>query len=78
MKIIKKGKDISNEDFTYSFICKSCGCEFETTRKDLQEYHTSYAFHISYPCPNCGEITEGVNKRYLEILEVLHGVTLDE
>ena len=78
MKIIKKGKDISNEDFTYSFLCKSCKCKFETTRKKLQEYCASYAFHISYPCPNCGEITNGVNKRYLEILEVLHGVTLDE
>ena len=78
MKIIREGKDISKEDFTYSFICKSCGCEFETTRNDLQEYYDSYAFHISYPCPNCGEITEGVNKQYLVVLSTLHGVTLDE
>lgn len=78
MKIIRKGKNINNEDFTYSFICKSCNCWFETTRKDLQKYYASYAFHISYPCPNCGEITEGVNKEYLEVLEALHEGTSNE
>lgn len=68
MKIIKEGS--KNIDTVYSFICNTCGCWFEATREDLQKQQKSHGFNLLYPCPCCGEMTKGVNKKYLEAFEV--------
>ena len=60
-KIIHHGK---LKEIKYYFICPFCGCEFETTNKDLQIEQQFIVFVALSNCPDCNHKVEG--KREIE------------
>lgn len=52
MKVISKGKK-------YRAECSNCGCIFEYTKKDIDEY-------ACITCPSCGEIEPHTKENEIE------------
>lgn len=53
MKIIKKGTKTLPEEIVYVTRCKTCGCEFTYTRKDITFSMLSIDLSGKLCCPQC-------------------------